>query len=202
MNDAVSPNSVVHPQPASPADGYVPVIDPSRTTRMTPWGLVVVLVASTAAFVANLVGGLGFPANAPAEWMLNAGLGLMLFATMVVSGVGFAVALRKGLVRPSRVFPWLGLALALVGVASWVLTSGGLWQTLFEGGRGNYVADVGGAFFASPLWAMAPMFAALGLRRGGHPAPTVAGWLAIVLWAVVAAGVATSALLYAAGLTD
>ncbi len=190
------------PQPGPFPAAYVPVVDPLRTTRPTPTGHAVVLIVSLAAFVANLVAGLRFPSNAPAEWLVNAGIGLALFAAVIVSGVGVVVALRRVLVRPNRVLPPLALLLAVVSIVVWGIYSGGLFETLAGSGRGAYVTDVGGAVLTLPLLAVAPTFAAFGLRRHGPVLRTVLCWAAIVLWIVVTAGVVASALLYSAGLTD
>lgn len=201
MSDAEQPQqSAEHPTDFPVA--YVPVVDPARTTRPTPAGHAAVLVISTAALIANLVAGIGFPSNAPAEWLVNAGIGLALFATMVVSGVGLAVSLRRGLVRPNRVLPWLAFGFGLVSTVVWLAYSTGLWATLAGTGRGAYVADVGGAFLTIPLWSIAPMFAGFALRRRGPALGTTLSWAAIVLWVVLVAGVVASALLYSAGLTD
>ncbi|WP_166867522.1 hypothetical protein [Salinibacterium sp. ZJ70] len=201
MSDAEQPqHSAEHPG-VFPA-AYVPVVDPARTTRPTPAGHGTVLVISTAAFITNLVAGIGFPSNAPAEWLVNAGIGLALFATMVVSGVGLAVSLRRGLVRPNRVFPWLAFGFALISTMVWLAYSAGLWETLAGTGRGAYVVDVGGAFLTLPLWAAAPMFAGFALRRRGPALGTALSWAAIVLWVALVAGVVASAVLYSAGLTD
>lgn len=201
MSDAEQPQqSPVHPGEFPAA--YVPVVDPARTTRPTPAGHGTVLLASTVAFIANLIAGFGFPSNAPAEWLVNAGIGLALFATMVVSGVGLVVSLRRGLVRPNRVFPWLAFGFALVSTVAWLAYSNGLWETLAGTGRGAYVADVGGAFLTLPLWAAAPVFAGFALRRRGPVLGTMLSWAAIVLWVALVAGVVASAVLYSAGLTD
>lgn len=189
-------------QPGPFPAAYVPVVDPARTTRPNPAGHALVFVVATTGFVVNLVGGLGFPSHAPAEWLVNAGIGLALFATMLVAGVGLAASIRGGLVRPSRVLPWLALGMSLAGFVVWVSSSTGLWETLFLDGRGRYLSDVGGALLTAPIWAIAPVLAGFALRRRGGIAPTLASWAAIALWVVLVAGVAASALLYSARLTD
>lgn len=198
MTDPGSQAEAPGPFPAA----YVPVVDPARTTRPTTAGHAVVFLVATAAFITNLVGGFGFPSGAPAEWLVNAGIGLCLFATMLVSGVGLAASIRRGLVRPSRVLPWVALGLALLGFIVWVANSDGLWATLSGEGRGAYLTDVGGAFLTAPAWAIGAMLGAFSLRRRGHIAPTLASWAAILLWAAIVAGVCASAVVYSLGLTD
>ncbi|AYF98478.1 hypothetical protein [Protaetiibacter intestinalis] len=183
------------PSEPQPADRVAPV-------RLSPWVLGGVAVAATAAWVLNLVGGLGFPDGAPAEWGMNAVISIDLVGVAIATGVGALVAARRRPSRESRVLPWLGVGLALVAAVAWAATSPGLWQTLFAGRGGRYAYDVGGVFFTGIAWALGAVFGAFGYRTGGLPIRNAAALAGIVLWAIVAAGAVGSALLYAADLTD
>jgi hypothetical protein len=152
--------------------------------------------------VLNVVGGAGFPAAAPVEWLMNAGLTIDLVAVLIACGIGFGVSLRARPVRPALVFPWLGLGFSALALVAWAVSAGGLFETLFLGGRGRYMEDVAGAFVLGVPWLLGAIFSAYGLRRRTRPALNAASWAGIALWAVVLVGVLASALLYAADLTD
>ncbi|TPX03319.1 hypothetical protein FJ656_17805, partial [Schumannella luteola] len=131
MSDAAPPAAARTPEGVA--------VDPARTARQSPWGRLVVALLALAGLVANVVGGVGFPNSAPAEWLVNAGVTIDLVATLIACGIGFAVSVRARPAALARVFPWLGLGLSLVAVVAWALTAGGLVETLFQGGRGRYL---------------------------------------------------------------
>ncbi|PZQ88099.1 MAG: hypothetical protein DI534_11525 [Leifsonia xyli] len=195
---ATQPEPQPAPQPGPPVTGP----DPLRTATPSPWGHAVAAGLALVGIALNVGGGAGFPSSAPVEWIMNAGITIDLVAVLVACGIGFGVSLRQRAVRPALVFPWLGLALALVGFFSWAVMSGGLFETLIFGGRGRYMTDIGGAFYTGVAWTLGAIFSAYGLRGRTRPAPNIAAWVGIGLWALTLIGVVTSALLYAADLTD
>lgn len=201
-------------QPAAVPPGVVPPYtmqyaavpgaspDPLATAVQSPWGHLVVLVLAVVGIVVNVIGGAGFPANAPVEWIMNAGLTIDLVAVALACGIGLLVTKRRRLTRPSHVFPWVGLGLSAVALGAWAVVSQGLWATLFFEGRGHYGTDTMGAFLFGIPWALGAIFSAYGVRANTKPYLNAAAIVGIVLWAVVLLGVLTSALLYAADLTD
>jgi len=201
MSDVAPP---VVPQPAQPPHpaAMQPVVDPSRTAALTPWGHLVVAALAVVGLTLNVIGGAGFPSNAPVEWVMNAGITIDIVAVALACGIGIGVSARMRPARPSRVFPWLGLAFAAVALVIWAVMSGGMWETLLGLGRGRYMDDTSGAFVAGIGWALGGIFSAYGLRRRQPAQLNAAAWAGIALWAVVLVGVVASALLYAADLTD
>ncbi|QNO36805.1 hypothetical protein H4J02_09965 [Protaetiibacter sp. SSC-01] len=201
MSD-VAPPAVPQPAPDAPEAAPVAPSDPLRIATPSPWGHAVVAALALVGIVLNVIGGAGFPAAAPVEWLMNAGLTIDLVAVLIACGIGVGVTLRARPVRPALVFPWLGLGLSAVALLAWAVGAVGLYETLFFGGRGRYMEDVGGAFLAGIPWALGAIFSAYGIRRGTQRRLNVAAWVGIAMWAIVLVGVLASALLYAADLTD
>src|SRR5690606_22648795 len=150
----------------------------------------------------NVLGGAGFPSNAPVEWIMNAGITIDLVAVALACGIGLLVTLRRRLVRPAHVFPWLGLGFSALALMAWAVGSEGLWDTLFLDGRGRYMNDTGGAFALGIPWALGAIFSAYGVRGNTKSYLNAVSFTGIGLWAVVLLSVLASALLYAADLTD
>lgn len=189
------------PPPASPVapPTVAPLADPSSRSL---WVLAGVTVAAIAGWIVNMVAGFGFPQNAPVEWVYNAGISLDLIGVAIATGVGALLTIRPRPVRKARVFPWLGLGFGVIALIGWAIASGGLWDTLFLGGRGRYMNDVGGAFYLGAVWSLGAIFSAYGFRKPAHPGHNAAAIAGIVLWAIVLVGVLLSAVLYAADFTD
>lgn len=207
MSDA-TPAATPSPQGAPPpyriqqhgVPGASP--DPLATALLSPWGHLVVFLLAVVGIVVNVSGGANFPSNAPVEWIMNAGITIDLVAVAIACGIGVRVARGRRLARPARVFPWLGLGLGIVAVVTWAVSSSGLWETLFLGGRGRYMNDVAGAFLFGIAWALGAIFSAYGVRGNTRPHLNVVSAFGIVLWAVVLVGVLASAVLYGLDLTD
>jgi hypothetical protein len=200
MSD-VAPPAV--PQPVPPAPQPQPVYaDPFRTAVHSPWGHAVAGGLALVGIVLNVLGGAGFPSNAPVEWIMNAGITIDLVAVFIACAIGFGITLRRRPARPSLVFPWLGLGLTAVALIAWALASQGLWDTLLTGGRGRYMYDTAGAFYLGIPWALGAIFSAYGVRGRTRPHLNAVAFTGIGLWAITLLGVLASALLYAADLTD
>lgn len=176
--------------------------DPFRTATLSPWGHAVAAGLAAVGIALNVIGGAGFPANAPVEWIMNAGITIDLVAVFIACAIGFGVSVRMRPARPSRVFPWLGLGLSAVALVAWAVTSQGLWDTLLADGRGRYMNDIAGAFTLGIPWTLGAIFSAYGIRGRTRPHLNAVAFTGIGLWAVVLLGVLASALLYAADLTD
>ncbi len=175
---------------------------PPATARRVPWGFAVVGGVAVAGLVLNFLGLANFPGNAPVEMVMAFGIGIDLIATIVVAVVGLVIALVRPMSRASRVFPWLGLGFAAVALIAWAVAAGGLFETLFAGGRGRYMNDTGGLFLFGIPWVLGAAFSAFGLRYPSTPARTLASAGGIVLWAIVVAGAVASSVLYGMDLTD
>jgi hypothetical protein len=81
MSD-VAPPAV--PQPVPPAPQPQPVYaDPFRTAVHSPWGHAVAGGLALVGIVLNVLGGAGFPSNAPVEWIMNAGITIDLVAVLI-----------------------------------------------------------------------------------------------------------------------
>lgn len=197
-----APGPLEAPAASVSAPAPAPVSDPTRTALTSPWGHAVAGGLALLGIVLNVVGAFGFPGNAPVEQIMNAGITIDLVAVVIACGIGFGANLRTRPARPARVFPWIALGLSVVALIAWAVTAGGLFETLFAGGRGRYMNDTSGAFTLGIPWTLGAIFGAFGLRRRTTPLLAGAAWAAIALWAVVLIGVIASALLYGADLTD
>jgi len=200
MSEA-APHVVPQPVP-SPYVGVAPPVDPRRTAALTPSAHVVVAGLAVVGLVLNVLGGAGFPSNAPVEWIMNAGLTIDIVAVALACGIGAGVSTRMRPARPSRVLPWLGLGFGVVAVVAWAVTSGGMWESLLGLGRGRYMDDTGGVFTVGIGWVLGGAFSAYGVRRRQAGHLNAAAWCGVAMWAIVLVGVVASALLYAADLTD
>lgn len=194
----------VQPQPYTLQQGGVPgaSLDPRATAVLVPWGHLAVLVLAVIGLAVNVLAGANFPGNAPVEWIMNAGITINLVAVVIACAIGVSVSRRRRLARPARAFPWVGLALAGLAFASWLLSSAGLWDTLFLGGRGHYMNDIGGAFIAGVPWVLGAIFSAYGVRKRSTGHLNLVAIIGIVLWGIVLVGVLASAALYGVDLTD
>lgn len=201
---------VQHGQPYAQQMQYVPqqygapgvAPDPLATALLSPWGHTAALVLALIGILLNVVGGAGFPGNAPVEWIMNAGITIDLVAVALACGIGLLTALKRRPARPSFVFPWLGLGFSVLALLAWASSSGGLWETLFLDGRGRYMNDIGGAFVFGIPWTLGAIFSAYSVRGNTKMYLNVAAYVGIALWAITLAGVIASALLYGARLTD
>ena len=194
--------TVTPPQPPVPPAAQPPLVLIVDPAIRNVWVLAGVAVAAIVGWIVNMVAGFGFPPNAPVEWIDNAGISLDLIAVAIATGIGALLSIHPRPVRKARVFPWLGLGFGVVAVIGWAVSSAGLWETLFLGGRGRYMQDIAGAFALGIPWTLGAIFSAYGYRTPAyrwHNAAAIAG---IVLWAIVLVGVLLSAVLYAADLTD
>ncbi|MGN6274134.1 MAG: hypothetical protein ACTHMQ_13705 [Protaetiibacter sp.] len=200
MSD-VAPLAAPQPVPAAFSPLQQPV-DPFRTATLSPWGHAVAAALALGGIVLNVIGGAGFPSNAPVEWIMNAGLTIDLVAVFIACAIGFGVSVRMRPARPSLVFPWLGLGFAALALVAWALASQGLWETLLADGRGRYMNDTAGAFYLGVPWTLGAIFSAYGVRGRSRPHLNAVAFTGIGLWAIVLIGVLASALLYAADLTD
>lgn len=193
-----------HPQPYTLHQAGVPGAspDPRATALLSPWGHLAVLVLALLGLVVNVIAGANFPSNAPIEWIMNAGLTIDLVAVVIACGIGVSISRRRTLARPARSFPWWGLGFGLLALVAWLAASAGLWETVFLGGRGRYMDDVGGAFLTGILWSLGAIFSAYGVRKRASWTLNLVAVIGIVLWLIVLLGVLASAVLYAVDLTD
>lgn len=201
-----APYAAPGPYAAAPAAPYAatPVMVPVRPkdARRVPWGHAVATGLALVGLVLNIAGSAQFPSNAPMEQAMSFGISIDLIAVIVACTVGFWLSLARPAARSARVFPWIGLAFSAIVFVLYAVTAGGLYDTLFFGGRGRYMNDVAVPFMLGIPWVLGAVFSAYGLRAGGKPRMNIPAIIGLALWAILLAGVVASALLYGADLTD
>ncbi|WP_395638514.1 hypothetical protein [Pseudolysinimonas sp.] len=179
-----------------------PIVLPAGAPTRSPVLLLGVGIAAIVALLANTVGLVGFPYNAPVEQVYALGINVDLLAIAVVSGIGAYVARRGYPLRAATPITTVAVALVAASAVVWAI-AGGLGSIVgLALGSGRYMYASGGLFFGGALWVLAVIFASHGYRRGGSRQNN--------LIAIVALGVAASLVLYAVvssviyglGLTD
>lgn len=174
---------------------------PHRTVSRTPWGHVVVIVLATVGLVLNIIGR-EQDIGGPVEDVMSIGISIDLVAAILACAIGLIITLVEPWSRPAIVFPWLGLGFSVLAFGAWILNADGLFETLFFDGRGRYMFDTAGPFYAGIPWVLGAVFSSYGLRRQSSGHRNAAAITGIALWGVVLVGAIASALLYGADLTD
>lgn len=178
------------------------IVDTARPVGSRSFPLLVAAAASAAvAAIVNVAGLLGFPPNAPVEFVFAVGITLDLVAIAVALGVAAVGARRARLVSARSIPAIVGSGLA-VGALVLALLGGGLDGAVqLAAGTGRYMDAAGGVFFGGVLWVLAAVFGATGYRRGGSPT-NVFALVALALPGLLVAWAVASSVLYGLGLTD
>lgn len=184
------------------AERLTPIVLPAGAPTRSPVLLIAVGVAAVVGLIANTVGLVGFPSNAPVEQIYALGINVDLLAIIVVSGIGAIVSRRGYPLRPSTPITTIAVAFAAVSAVIWVLAGGFGSIVGLAIGSGRYMYASGGLFYGGALWVLAVIFASHGYRRGGTRQNNVIAIVALgvagalVLYAIV------SSVIYGLGLTD
>ncbi|MBX3194674.1 MAG: hypothetical protein KF727_06190 [Microbacteriaceae bacterium] len=196
------------PQPAFPT-----VVAPRPVTWHSRAVLIGMAGFALVAAILTLVGGAGFPYNAPVEQIYCIGLAVDLAAVVITLGVLTAQELTRRRSPERRAAPVNGApsVLALVGIAlsaatlvAWAAL-GGVEQLgfLLTGIRGRYMYHTGGIFIAGIPWALGMIFGAWGFRPGGgHRVTNVLALVSIGIGVFLAVVSVIAALVYGADLSD
>jgi len=189
-------------EPGPSAERLTPIVLPAGAPTRSPVLLIAVGVAAVVGLIANTVGLVGFPSNAPVEQIYALGINVDLLAIIVVSGIGAIVSRRGYPLRPSTPITTIAVAFAAVSAVIWVLAGGFGSIVGLAIGSGRYMYASGGLFYGGALWVLAVIFASHGYRRGGTRQNNVIAIVALgvagalVLYAIV------SSVIYGLGLTD
>lgn len=198
------PSGPSGPAAAPDAAPRVPygAVPPGAATR-SPGLLLAVAVTAFAGLVANSIGLVGFPSNAPVEQIYALGINLDLLAITLVCVVGAVLARRGYPLRSSTPVAFAAVAMAVVAVLAWIILGGiGSVVELVPPDRGRYMYASGGLFFAGAPWVLAAIFGAHAYRRGGTTRNNALALSALGTVGVLAVYAIVSSLLYGAGLTD
>lgn len=182
------------PTPATP-------FDPSSVFFRRRWAFVVVAIIAAAGWVLNVVGISGFPSNAPVEMLINVILNISLATVAIVSFIGALRAWRP-VAKPGGAPLWVGVGFVALVLAAWSIGGITTFWALAVGGSPRYDVGTGAVALLSQVWAAGILMALYSTRQDDDRRRTWGLIGAIVLWAIPVAGVAASALLYGAGLTD
>src|SRR5690606_34115155 len=129
--------------------------------------LLVVGTAAVVGLIANTVGLVGFPSNAPIEMLYALGINVDLIAIAVASGIGAVLSRRGYPLRASTPITTLAVVFAAITAVLWVIAGGVSSLIGLSIGSGRYMYATGGLFLAGALWVLAIVFGSHGYRRGG-----------------------------------
>ncbi len=190
---------------ATPPESHLPPYGsaPVGAATRSPVLLLVVGVAAIVALVANSIGLVGFPGNAPVEMLYALGIGVDLIAIAVTCGIGFALSRRGYPLRSQTPVAIVAVLLAGVALLAWIWFGGvGSIVELIPPDRGRYMYASGGLFYAGAPWVLAVIFGAHAFRRGGAARNNVLALVALAVPAVLVTYAVVSSVIYGLGLTD
>jgi len=189
-------------EPGPTAERLTPIVLPAGAPTRSVVLLVVVAIAAAVGLIANTVGLVGFPSNAPVEQIYALGINVDLLAIIVVSGVGALVSRRGYPLRASTAITTIAVAFAAAAGVVWVLAGGISSLVGLAIGSGRYMYASGGLFYGGALWVLAVIFASHGYRRGGSRQNNVIAFVALGVAGILALYAIVSSVLYGLGLTD
>jgi hypothetical protein len=198
-----SPYAPATPEYAKPAP-----VTPTGTDQRSVVLTATLAAALLLAAVVNIVGGTGFPSNAPVEQIWNFGITVDLFAGAVALFVRF-LAIRKRPQFDARAVAGVSpLALTAVIISGavllgWLVLGGiGFIGSLVTGGADlRYYMDTNGAFFLGIPWMLGLFFGVSSLRQGKGTPTTASAWVAIGISLFIVAASLFSAVIYGLGLS-
>lgn len=200
--------------PAGPPQPAFPAVYAPRPVTWHSRALLIGLAAfSLVAAVLMIVGGQGFPSNAPVEQIYCFLLTVDLFAAAIALAVLTVIEFVRR-ANPARralpvnaspsVFAIVAISFSALALAAWVV-GGGLEQAidLAAGGRTRYMYHTGGIAVAGIPWVLGMVFGAWGFRPGGgHRVTNLLALVAVGIGVFLAVMGTIAALVYGAGLSD
>ena len=184
-----------------PPERLVPIVLPTGAPTRSPVLLIAVAGAAVFGLLANIVGLVGFPYNAPIEQVYALGICVDLIAIAVVSGVAAVLSRRGYPLRDRTPITTIAIAFAAASVVVWIL-AGGLSSIVgLATGNGRYMYAVGGQFYGGALWVLAAIFASHGYRRGGRRDNNIVAIIALAIAGSLALYAIVSSVIYGIGLT-
>lgn len=190
------------PRERPAAERLTPIVLPAGAPTRSPVLLLAVGVVALLALVANTIGLIGFPYNAPVEQIYAIGINVDLLAIAVVSGLGAYLARRGYPLRASTRVTTIALVLAAAAVVVWILLGGIGSIAALAIGNGRYMYASGGLFYGGALWVLAMIFASHGFRRRGARDNNVIAFVALGLSGCLALYAVASSVIYGLGLTN
>ena len=185
-----------------PAERLTPIVLPAGAPTRSFVLLTAVAVAAVVGLIANTVGLVGFPSNAPVEQIYALGINVDLLAIAVVSGIGAFVSRRGYPLRPSTPVATIAIGFAAASAVIWVIAGGFGSIVGLAIGSGRYMYASGGLFYGGALWVLAVIFASHGYRRGGTRQNNVIAVVALGVAGLLAVYAIVSSVIYGLGLTD
>jgi hypothetical protein len=185
-----------------PVERLTPIVLPAGAPTRSFVLLLAVAIAAIVGLLANTVGLVGFPSNAPAEQIYALGINVDLLAIAVVSGVGAVVSRRGYPLRAVTPITTIAVAFAAASAVVWVLTGGVSSIVGLAIGSGRYMYASAGLFYGGALWVLATIFASHGYRRGGTRQNNVIALVALGVVGTIALYAIVSSVIYGLGLTN
>lgn len=184
------------------SERLTPTVLPAGAPTRSPGLLLAVGILAVVGLIANTVGLVGFPSNAPVEQIYALGINLDLVAIAVVCGLGALLSRRGYPLRASTAITTVAVAFAAAAGVLWVLFGGISSIVGLAIGSGRYMYASAGLFYGGALWVLAVIFAAHGYRRGGIRQNNVIAFVALGVVGILALYAIVSSVIYGLGLTD
>jgi hypothetical protein len=184
------------------AERLTPIVLPAGSPTRSPVLLIGVGVAALIGLIANTVGLVGFPSNAPVEQIYALGINVDLVAVIVVSGLGALLSRRGYPLRATTPITTIAIAFAAAAAVIWVLAGGAGSIVGLAIGSGRYMYATAGLFYGGALWVLAAIFASHGYRRGGARTGNLIAIVALGVVGVLVLFAIVSSVIYGLGLTN
>lgn len=177
-----------------------PMTDSTRTARRSPLLFIVLGVVTIAAGIANAIGALNFPPNAPVEQITAFGITVDVFALLILVVTGIVVTRLPTPVRPASVLAIIGMCLTAIvlGIVIFVWVTGllDLAQARLHYGDLTFTT-----FIFAPVWITGIAFSGFAYRRGGTALNNLFCVLGLVFGLLILALSAFAAVIYGMDLT-
>ena len=167
-----------------------------------------VAIEMVVAGLINIAGLLGFPQNAPVEWVVTFGISVSLIVAAVVRLLhSFVIAARPpGLSARGEKLGALTILAVIFSViadcaALAIGAAGQLWLFV-QGARLRYLYETGAVFFFGVLWVPGIASGSVAFRRGGGRLTTGLASAANVVGCLVLIPTVTASIIYGLGLGD
>lgn len=209
MSAPLPPGKTPPPQPerlvpivlpaGAPAHSPAP---PAGAPTRSPALLLAVCITAILGLIANTIGWVGFPPDAPLERIYAFGINVDLIVVALVCGFGAYLSRRGYPLRASTPVTTFAVACAAASVVVWLL-AGGLGSIIgLAVGNGRYIYASGGLFYGGALWVLALAFGSHGYRRRGSRRNNVLAIVALAVPGVLVLFAIVSSVLFGLGLTN
>jgi hypothetical protein len=190
------------PDPASADWAAQAQFADAPTARRSALVFIVLGAIAVVCLIANVVGGMNFPYNAPVEQITCFGIVVDMVAVIILSIIGVIVARQPIAVRPSSALSFVGMLLTGLALAAVVLLA--IIPSILDlagGVRLHYSTETTATFVLAPVWITGLAFSGFSFRIGGDRRNTLFSLLGLGFGVLVLVLAAAAAVLYGLGLS-